>query len=154
VSETFVALLRSYLDEPLHLGPDNPGPDESGNTVWFSVPSTPIDQQAVETALIDVGRQLRARFRDARPPATFYAWYDQQAGQLRFALGSVSSDALPFGGRHHVVHEPGPVVALLVADEHPGVVLWDELSPADPELGAAEPPPFPVFAVPIAAGVP
>ncbi|GAA3242435.1 hypothetical protein ACFO1B_30400 [Dactylosporangium siamense] len=149
MSEALAALVRSFLDEPLRLTPDDPAAEWHANTVWFGVPDEPVDPAAVAAALEEVGRRLRVRFGAGPGPVTFYAWHDGQAGQLRCALRSVPPDELPFGGRHVVLERPDAVVALIAADRHPGVVLWEELSPATAEP-APEPPPFPVFAVPIA----
>jgi hypothetical protein len=83
MSESSAALVRSYLDEPLRLDPSDTRAETSMNTVWFGVPSQPVDSVAVAAALTDIGRQLRTRFGAAPGPVTFHAWYDQQAGQLR-----------------------------------------------------------------------
>jgi hypothetical protein len=148
VSEAFAALVWSYLEEPLRLDAGDPVAERHENTVFFEVPDGPLDPAVIVAALDGVAGQVRARFATASAPVTFYAWYDEQAGQLRCSLRSVATDALPFGGRHRVVERPDPVVALIVADEHPGVVPWSELSDDQDGVAAgAAPGPFPVFAV-------
>ncbi|WP_327009480.1 hypothetical protein OHA72_20900 [Dactylosporangium sp. NBC_01737] len=154
MSDSLAALVRSFPDEPLRLAPGDPAAEWSANTRWFGIPDGAVDAPAVTVALDEAGRRLRVRFGDAPGPVTFYAWYDEQAGQLRCALRSVAPDALPFGARHVVVERPDPVVALIVADRHPGVVPWEELSESSPPAAAGSSPPprpFPVFAITIAA---
>ena len=156
MSARLAELLLEYLEEPLVLGPSDASRESSENTVWFQVPEGSQDQTALASTLVAIGEALRARFRGARPPATFYAWYDEQAGQLRCALRSVGTDDLPFRAAYEVVVDPAPVVASLVSDAHAGFVPWDELTAAtgegDGHFEAAHGPKprFPVFVVPIA----
>jgi hypothetical protein len=150
MSQSLVALLWSYLDEALELDRDDPRREWSSNTVWYGVPPGPIDRAEVCAALREVARQLRVRFRNAGSPVTFYAWYDEQAGQLRCSFASVDRNNLPFGGSYRAVDGPEPVIDLLVANPHPGLLRWDELRPTEDSTTADPPmPPFPVFAVSI-----
>ncbi|GIG03004.1 hypothetical protein Cci01nite_80970 [Catellatospora citrea] len=50
------------------------------------------------TALRFVEQELRRRLADQPNTGTFYAWYDEQAGQLRCSLTSAAPSRLPFGG--------------------------------------------------------
>ncbi|WP_144022986.1 hypothetical protein [Asanoa hainanensis] len=137
-------MIRSYLDEWTVLDPANPERESPANTVWFGIPPGPVDADLVSQALVDVGAGLRARHGGDDGTATFYAWYDEQAGQLRCSMRSTGPDALPFGGRFEVVLDPSPVVALIAADPHPGVVAWSDLEPATAGDTAPEHV-FPVF---------
>ncbi|MEV4508694.1 hypothetical protein AB0K00_07010 [Dactylosporangium sp. NPDC049525] len=153
MSESLAALVRSFLDEPLRLDAGDPVTERHTNTVGFGIRDEPVDPLAVAAALEEVGRQLRVRFGDAPGPVTFYAWYDEQAGQLRCTMRSVAPAALSFGAPHLVVERAEPVVALVAADEHPGVVPWEDLTETSPRVAAdpdPQPAPFPVFAVTIA----
>ncbi|MER6251536.1 hypothetical protein ABT224_09195 [Streptomyces sp. NPDC001584] len=69
-----------------------------------------------------------------RGVATFYAWHDAQAGQLRCSTGSVPPDALPFGGLYAASDDLDAIVAEFLTDESPGSVLWSDLEdPQDPQ---------------------
>lgn len=144
MSADLAGLIRSYLDERTVVDPANLERETRANTVWFGIPSGPVDPSLVSQALVEVGDGLRALHGDGEGPATFYAWYDEQAGQLRCSMCSARPNALPFGGRFHAVLDPSPVVALLAADPNPGVVPWSDLEPAN-DVGAALEYVFPVF---------
>ncbi|MEV0128235.1 hypothetical protein AB0H83_07165 [Dactylosporangium sp. NPDC050688] len=151
MSASLAVLVWSFLDEPLRLDPADLGRERSTNSVWFNISDEPVDAPAVAAALDGVGRELRARFAGASGPVTFYAWYDEQAGQLRCTMRSVDPGALPFVGRYVAVDRPDPVVALLAAAEHPGLVPWGRLTGTTADAADADPEPFPVFAVTITA---
>jgi hypothetical protein len=59
---------------------------------------------------------------------TVYAWYDEQAGQLRCALTSAPPDRLPFRARYYVTTNAAEVVRLAAADPRPGLVVSDQLA--------------------------
>ncbi|MFF4775509.1 hypothetical protein [Microtetraspora fusca] len=149
------ALVRSYLDEDLLVNPDQGRAETEANTLWIGLPDGGFDAGAVRAALIHVGAGLRERFgsREGPPafPLTFYAWHDEQAGQLRMSMRSAPPDGLPFGARHRPVCEPDEVLASALADTSPGSVRWEELRPDDasPETGDDAWPPFPVYVVAI-----
>ncbi|WP_344857226.1 hypothetical protein [Planomonospora alba] len=118
----------------------------------FGFDSEDFDAAPVGQALGAVGDRLRERFADVPGPVTFYARYDEQAGQLRCSVASAEPDGLPFGGRSRPVSTPAPALALMAADDtDPGVVPWTDLEgasaeeTADPDEGAGRP--FPVFTV-------
>lgn len=61
-------------------------------------------------------------------PATFYAWYDEQAGQLRLSLVPGEADALPFTGSIELVASPHDVVTAALSTWNPGMIPWVELT--------------------------
>jgi hypothetical protein len=61
-------------------------------------------------------------------PATFYAWYDEMAGQLRVSLVSGTTEALPFSGPIELVSSPHPVVIAALATWAPGLIPASELA--------------------------
>lgn len=150
MSESLAALVRTYLEEPLRLVPGDAAAERGANTAWYGIPAEPVEPHHVVAALHEVGRLLGARFRDAPAPVTFYAWYDEQAGQLRCSLRSLAPDDLPFGARHEQVEVADPVVALIAADEHPGRVPWSELTQPDGDEAEVGQEPFPVYVVRVA----
>lgn len=151
-------LVRSYLeDSDVALRPDEPLAEVRLNTWCCSVAGARVDVAAVLTALDDVTAELRRRLAGAPGPASFYAWYDEQAGQLRCSLASLPPERLPFrapyraGAGADVAEE---VLRRAAGDPHPGVVPLHELQPAsfdgDADHGAeVAMAPFPVWAVPV-----
>ena len=155
MSADLASLVLSYVDEPLVLTPEDVNAEARDNMMTFGFVPTDLNSGSVERALLAVGQRLGERFADVSGPVTFYAWYDEQAGQLRCSLASVSPDALPFGGPFRPVGVPGQVLARMVADQSPGSVVWEDLEAgSDEEAVEASGEDrywFPVFAVDVAA---
>lgn len=140
-----IQLLGSLDDEPV-LSPSDPGAEVRFNTRWVSrsdAEAPPAD--AVERRLVEVAETWLGKCSDA---ATFYAWYDEQAGQLRFSLSSARPEDLPFGATVRLLTDPSSIVATFLADPHPGVIFLEELADVsdedEKELSAYE---LPVWAV-------
>lgn len=155
--ESLAELVRSYLnDADVELRPDDPAAEARLNTSCFSVATAQIDVAEVLTALVDVATGIRKRLSGHPGPATFYAWYDEQAGQLRCSLASAPPERLPFGATYRAgagTDAAEEVLRRAVRDPRPGVVLWDELTPAtfdeaaDPRSEVATA--IPVWAMPV-----
>jgi hypothetical protein len=64
-------------------------------------------------------------------PATFYAWYDEQAGQLRMSVVPGTTAALPFSGNVDVLQSPHAIVSAALSTWTPGIEPWSELTDAD-----------------------
>jgi hypothetical protein len=71
----------------------------------------------------------------ASASGTFYARYDEQAGQLRCSLTSASPDRLPFRAPYRSTFDAAEVVALAAADPSPGLLRWTELETVEPVAG-------------------
>lgn len=145
-------LVRSFLDEELLLGTEIAGVAQA-NLVMYGFDPSRFDAAAVGQALVDVGRQLSARLAGVTGPVTFYAWYDEQAGQLRCSVTCTEVTALPFTGPFRPVDDPGPVLDRMAASSNPGTVLEEERREgpgADAEQAGGYW--FPVFAVKVAGG--
>jgi len=143
-------LVRSFLDEELLLGSEN-GNAARANLMMFGFDHGCLDAVAVGQALGDVGRELTTRLAEVDGPVTLYAWYDEQAGQLRCSAACVVVDDLPFSGPYRQVDDPGPVLERMAADADPALVPWEELR--EGPGGGTEPMGeywFPVFAVQVA----
>jgi hypothetical protein len=127
--------IRDAADGRVVLAPENPAA-EFANTHWFTVT---VDERLLVTveqmvnALEETVLALRRQLDDAdgRPTATFYVWFDEQAGQLRCSVSSRPASDLPFRGRYELVDDVGVIVRACLADSSPGVVAWDELEPVD-----------------------
>ncbi|WP_084962757.1 hypothetical protein [Thermoactinospora rubra] len=151
MSDDLAQLVLSFADEELILNREDVNAEARGNLVAFGVGPESFDARSVERALGVVGERLVMRFVDVAGPVTFYAWYDEQAGQLRCSVASVEPGDLPFEGRFRTVDDPAPVLALMAADAQPGVVPWADLR--EVSAGEAAGPDeqversFPVFAV-------
>ena len=95
--------------------------------------------QQVETFL-EAAAQLWAD-RLPRPPSgpwTFYAWYDEQAGSLRFSLvPGTASDSLPFGARLELLDDASQICHAFVTGTD--VIPWSAL---DVEAPHAAPTPY------------
>jgi hypothetical protein len=155
-SESLADLVRAYLEDgEVALRPDDSVAEARANTCCFAVAGVQLDVAAVLAALIDVAAEIRRRLTGQSGPATFYAWYDDQAGQLRCSLASAPPDQLPFRGPYRAgagAEVAEEVLRLAVQDPHQGVVPFDEATPvtfnevSNPEV-VATPAPFPVWAV-------
>ncbi|MFE3448934.1 hypothetical protein ACFXJ8_08335 [Nonomuraea sp. NPDC059194] len=120
------------------------------DTVWIDIPAGGVDAGAVGEALTEAGEVLRVRFASSGSPLTFYAWHDEQAGQLRLSMSRACPDALPFGGSYRPDTEPTAVAESISADVLPGVVLWEDLR-SDSTEDEVDMVPFPVYVVPLGA---
>jgi hypothetical protein len=98
VSDGLAQLVLSFADEELVLSRGDVNAEARGNLVAFGFAPEGLDARLVERALVTVGERLGARLVDVAGPVTFYAWYDELAGQLRCSVASVEPDDLPFGG--------------------------------------------------------
>ncbi|MET4622856.1 hypothetical protein ABIE18_004335 [Arthrobacter sp. 2762] len=136
--ETLAAQIVSYLDDPdIVLLPDHPEKEVRANTWAYSAATSPRASAAdLAAALDEVVNGLRDRFKTAPNRGTFYAWYDEQAGQLRCSLTSQSQ--LPFGGRIRTTTDSALVIDRMLSDQTPGFISFDTLreiplSPASAE---------------------
>src|SRR5512147_2274850 len=97
-AESLADLVRTYLeDADVALRPHDPTTEARRNTCSYSLTRAQVDVAAVVNALFDVAAGIRSRLAGQPGPGTFYAWYDEQAGQLRCSLASAPPDQLPFG---------------------------------------------------------
>ncbi|MGV9779257.1 hypothetical protein [Streptosporangium sp. NPDC003464] len=151
MSDDLAQLVRSFASEELILNREDVNAEARGNLMMFGFDPDAFNASFVEQALVAAGEQLSDRFADASGPVTFYAWYDEQAGQSRCSMASVEPDDLPFRGRFRSVDSPAPVLDLMAADAQPGVVsradLRDDLVEEAAALEKQVEPGFPVFAV-------
>ncbi|BCJ39029.1 hypothetical protein Athai_65320 [Actinocatenispora thailandica] len=145
--DSLAALVLSYLDdEDVALTPGDPAAETRTNTWGYAVPPEQIDVPAVGSALSQVASELGGRLSRRGEVGTCYAWYDEQAGQVRCSLSSAPPDRLAFGGRYRLVARATDVVALAAADQTPGLVAWAALADSNADEPAVRVPPFPVWA--------
>lgn len=149
-AEEFLHEIRAYATEELQVLPMDPRREWEANTVWLTVPGDAVAAERVSAALAEAGALLTARFAVASPPLTFYAWHDEQAGQLRLSVRSVAPDALPFCGAYQPDAGPDAVADSVAADALPGLVLWGDLQSESGE-DPPEPAAFPVYVVALGA---
>ncbi|RAY12832.1 hypothetical protein DPM19_22700 [Actinomadura craniellae] len=147
VSKDLAELLRSFPDDELLLIPDDVDAEARNNMTAYGFDPARFDLVPVAHALSTVGERLRERFADAPGPVTFYAWYDEQAGQLRCSVASAQPAELPFRGLFRPVDRPEEVLDRMAADRHPGFVIWDGLRNATEIPDEPVEYRFPVFAV-------
>ncbi|TQE21415.1 hypothetical protein Sipo7851_40850 [Streptomyces ipomoeae] len=149
--------IAEIADEPLLLEPNDRVAEQRTNTWCLSAEPedrTRLSVSEVAAALEHTAAAIQARVHDSgySGHATFYVWYDAQAGQLRCSTGSVGTDELPFGGVHMPVHDLRPVVEAFLNDAAPDVNAWSGLEEPgndeeveDSAESETEPPPFPVW---------
>lgn len=128
VMDPLAELVLSYLDDlEIALHPHHSWREEGTNLWAYVIPADGFDARAVAAALDHVAQQLSERF----TAGTFYAWYDEPAGQLRCSLSSKPADQLPFDGRYTPVTDAAEMLGKAAAASHPGVVLIDSPEPDD-----------------------
>src|SRR5687768_17653792 len=95
-------LLAVWLEElretPLTLG-EAPGSGGAANAWSVTVPPEISEEELVD--FLQEARLIRLAqaSRHSPGPATFYAWHDAQAGQIRFSVARGGFPDLPFGAR-------------------------------------------------------
>ncbi|MFI7597587.1 hypothetical protein [Actinoplanes sp. NPDC049681] len=155
-SESLAGMIRSYLDDDeVALLPNDIDAEVRRNTWRYSVAADSIVVADAVAALQHVATELRQRFADHAGTATFYAWYDEQAGQVRCSLRSRAPEDLPFGAAYRTTEDAADVVRLAATDSHPGHIPWSDLSdttdpPDDSAAQAVEP--FPVWCAVVTGG--
>lgn len=138
--ETLAAQVVTYLDDPdIVLLPDHPEKEVRANTWAYSAATSPRSSAAdLAAALDEVVKGLRGRFKTAPNRGTFYAWYDEQAGQLRCSLTSQSQ--LPFRGTIRTTTDSALVIDRMLSDQSPGFISFDRLREVPFSAASAEEP--------------
>jgi hypothetical protein len=96
------------------------------------------DPEDVGDFLNDAADIWLARARTAGiVPATFYAWYDEMAGQLRISLVPGAADALPFAGSIELLASPQAVITAALSTWTPGLIPSIEFTEAEREEPSA-----------------
>ena len=138
--------LREALGDVPELLPADPNAEARLNTRSVSrATDEPVDAGAISSLLAEIADTWLCR---CQAPATFYAWYDAQAGQLRFSVTSSEPTDLPFGADVRLLPDSTEVVGAFADDPSPGVIKWDDLSDVSGvDVGHAASPVLPVWAV-------
>lgn len=109
------------------------------NMRWL-VPRKGCDPRDLADFLLRAAEVRLARAREqGLIPATFYSWYDEMAGQVRFSTVPGRSDALPFGASIDLVAGPACIAADALSTWSPGVHSFNELTEVEWEEPAASP---------------
>lgn len=124
--------IAEVADEPLVLEPRDRRVEQESNT--WSLGAEDEDRRSlsvseVVAAFERTASAIRGRVHALGFPAvaTFYVWHDEQAGVLRCSTGSVSPDALPFGGAFAPSADLGQIVERFLADSESALVAWSDL---------------------------
>ncbi len=118
--------IAEVAQEPLLLDPSDHQAELDTNTWWLGTGDEErrsLTVSEVVTALEGVAAALRIRIRALgfTGAATFYVWHDEQAGQLRCSVGSVTAQELPFRSNHVPTRELEPIVAGFLDGDGPGL---------------------------------
>ncbi len=150
--------IREISDEQVTLAPHNRGA-EAANTHWFTATAedrSTVSASHVVAAFQDAARALQHQIRASGfdGTATFYVWHDEQAGQLRCSVSSRPPDDLPFGGSYRPTDDLGIIATSFLSDDTPGVVVWEDLEPADANNSHPDDhyPPFAVWTFDLISG--
>lgn len=126
--------------------------DATDNMVAFSLADAQdagVESLALASFLLDAFRLSSRAAARLGHEGFFYAWHDEQAGQLRMSAAWVSSTAdLPFRATLHLIDEPEPIAEEAIeSDAAHGIPLDDSPDGAEPDESAR--PPLTVFARPL-----
>ncbi|MGW7110390.1 hypothetical protein ACWGHU_30025 [Streptomyces xanthophaeus] len=150
-----LAWIAEIADDPLVLDPADRAREMSVNT-WLLCCGDGEDPAAlsaaeVAAAFVRTAEGLRGRVRATgfAGDATFYVWYDAQAGQLRCSTASLPPAELPFGGGYALCGDLTVVVGAFLDDSSPGLVPWAELREGPAEEPSEPFPPLAVWALPL-----
>ncbi len=90
--------------------------------------------------------EIRGRKGNGKKPRTSYAWYDEQASQLRFATAHCEPSELPFGCKVELQDSPDSIIAVWLSG--PDHIPLGQLTEAhgDEADGEHEFPPLQVWA--------
>ncbi|WP_439656278.1 hypothetical protein ACSHWB_28050 [Lentzea sp. HUAS TT2] len=96
---TLTKWIREVADEPLQLTGDLQAQAEENTwSLGQGKDETPVAAEVV-AAFEDTARRLGERVTLMERTATFYVWFDAQAGHLRCSTTSAKKDALPFDSK-------------------------------------------------------
>ena len=130
-------ILKDLLLEQVGL-PDSSQSNCETNLVRIGFPSTErvSGEDLVQFLREAASLRLQTALKRSMTPATFYAWHDVQAGQLRFSTICETEESLPFGAPIRVVRDPEIVVREFLESEYRDGIPLSELRPDDgsPEL--------------------
>ena len=141
-----VSPLVTLRSEVPVLDPGDPLAEVGANTYGVTL----SEQERSDAGQVVDSLQALAQswLRSAPGRATFYAWYDGQAGQLRFSATSLRPHELPFGSPVRLLSSPNEVVHAAVHDPMPGFIPWTDLEEVDGRAEeVTESPRLPVWAV-------
>ncbi|MGW2353326.1 hypothetical protein [Actinacidiphila glaucinigra] len=141
-------MLLTWIDEvahePLVLEPADRRVEVEVNTWWLSAAEEDggsLSVAEVVAAFERTAAAIRERLHERAfaGVATFSVWHDEQAGQLRCSTGSVSPDALPFGGAYVASGHLAPIVGRFLADSERSRLAWSDPDDVPGLSGRAEP---------------
>ena len=109
---TLTKWIREVADEPLLLKGDLLAQAEENTwSLGQAKDETPVAAEVV-AAFEETARRLGERVATMERTATFYVWFDAQAGHLKCSTSSAKKDALPFDEKI----DPDATLAAVVAD--------------------------------------
>ena len=117
---TLTKWIREVADEPLLLKGDLLAQAEENTwSLGTAKGETPVAAEVV-AAFEETARRLGERVTLMERTATFYVWFDAQAGHLRCSTTSAKKDALPFDAKVDPDATLEAVVAGYLAGARPG----------------------------------
>ena len=145
------AWLEELHSDGIYLA-EEPGSGARENLWCISLPEELGLQESDLVEFLYRAMEVRRNLAKAQPvrPATFYAWHDDMAGQLRFSTAHCNNDNLPFGAATVLVADPDEIVREFLDSPYLHGIPWEELKEVpydEPEESLPQPPPFAVWSV-------
>ena len=126
------ALFRTWLEElradGLHLS-DKRGDGANQNLWCVLLPSTDTVSAPEIVEFLREAMTIRGQLVALQSvrPVSFYAWYDEMAGQLRFSTACCTRNTLPFGAALALLDDPNEIAEAFAQSQYRDGIPSSEL---------------------------
>jgi hypothetical protein len=118
-------------------GNQNLHPAETAQNMWRISPTPSFVKAILIHDLIEFINSLLKQIYQQKSTAklpytvTFYLWFDEMAGQLRFNILSGRQTKLPFGCRVEIVDSYEQIIKEFLTSKYHNGIFWNELTLED-----------------------